>query len=490
MADKRLTLRVFMLVVALMTTRQATGQRGPGGIVRARDGSAVGRQWLFVIGIDKYQNWRAWPELDCAVSDVKAVRDVLTQRYHIDHVEELYDAHATRTALYDKLRWLGQNTKPGDSLMIYYAGHGQLDDFEGIGFWVPVDGTRNPATWLGCDRIRRAVANMPAKHVLLVSDTCFAGDFFRERTGIPDINQAYYRRSYAKRSRQAMTSGGLEPAADAALKGHSPFAYWLIDALRTNTQPYLVPNELFSEIKLGVARNSNQTPRVGYLHGAQDAGGEFIFFLREPTSKSEALGAAVSPLDGDALLPVVLSITGDETNHGDEHSIWHWAGTPRLQRRVAHRGYSLGPFSDSDYIVVSPHVVSQKSEGRIDFWMYLEALSTECGTTPLSWDEGDDVFGFISTTAATDPGLGNITFNLKREDIKTGKAVVRLRRWQHIEISWDGRERRIYVDSDLIAAVRSNMAFGKVQQFVIGKYVALRGYAVRGYLDEIRVRAR
>ena len=37
------------------------------------------------------------------------------------------------------------------------------------------------------------------------------------------------RRAYRKRSRQAMTSGAVEPMADAALKGHSPFAHWLID---------------------------------------------------------------------------------------------------------------------------------------------------------------------------------------------------------------------------------------------------------------------
>ena len=290
--------RVFglLMVLAAATAGLLAAERGRGGIA-APDGSAVGKQWLFVVGIDKYQNWRAWPKLDSAVRDAKAVRDVLMRRYHIDQVEELYDRDATRAAIYGKLRWLGKNTKPNDSLMIYYAGHGQLDNFEGIGFWVPVDGTRDPATWLGSDRVRRAVANMPAKHVLLVSDSCFAGDFFKERSGIPKIDEVYYRRAYAKRSRQAMTSGGVEPVADASLRGHSPFAYWLLDALEKNQRPYLVPYKLFDEIVLGVTRNSRQTPRELVRRWRLLRTGEHLGMLRQVGRKIKP-GFTIFPNSG------------------------------------------------------------------------------------------------------------------------------------------------------------------------------------------------
>lgn len=314
----KLLLRILqcVLLCGFAASPGAGADRGFAGTVTAPDGTRPGKQWLLVIGIDEYQNWRVWPELDCAVSDAKGVRDVLKDRYHINRVEELFDGDATRTGIYGKLRWLGRNTKPNDSLMIYYAGHGKLDDFERIGFWVPVDGTLDATTWLGSDRVRRAVANMPAKHVLLISDSCFGGDFFREGTGIPRIDEAYYRRAYAKRSRQAMTSGGVEPVADAALRGHSPFAYWLIDALKTNMQRYLVPNKLFEEIKVGVARNSNQTPRVGYLHGAQDAGGEFMFFLKlqykRVVSGEDAPGVEVVRKKVKELGWIEISLTPDD----------------------------------------------------------------------------------------------------------------------------------------------------------------------------------
>ena len=66
---------VICVAVVLATFASAAHvQRGYGGEVVAPDGTAIGKQWLFVVGIDKYGHWRAWPELDCAKSDAKAVR--------------------------------------------------------------------------------------------------------------------------------------------------------------------------------------------------------------------------------------------------------------------------------------------------------------------------------------------------------------------------------------------------------------------------------
>ena len=95
--------------------------------IAAPDGSTPGKQWLFVIGINKYQDWRAWPELDSAMRDAQAVRDVLMQRYHVDEVIELYDADATLAGIVDQLRRLAEQAEQSDSVLIYYAGHGHLD---------------------------------------------------------------------------------------------------------------------------------------------------------------------------------------------------------------------------------------------------------------------------------------------------------------------------------------------------------------------------
>lgn len=132
-----------------------------------------------------------------------------------------------------------------------------------------------------------------------MSDSCFAGDFFKGTRGsLPQIDEPYYQRAYEKPSRQALTSGSVEPVADGALKGHSPFAHWLLWALERNEKPYLTPFGLFDQIKEGVARNSGQTPRVGYLRDANNAGGEYVLFLRDaktPMTVATGCGNVVTP---------------------------------------------------------------------------------------------------------------------------------------------------------------------------------------------------
>jgi len=52
----------------------------------------VGKQYAVIIGIDRYKQW---PALRNAVSDAKAIKKVLSERYYIDGFFELYDQDAT-----------------------------------------------------------------------------------------------------------------------------------------------------------------------------------------------------------------------------------------------------------------------------------------------------------------------------------------------------------------------------------------------------------
>ena len=48
----------------------------------------VGKQYLVVIGISRYQHWLP---LNSPVQDIQEIRDILTSRYYIDELLELYD---------------------------------------------------------------------------------------------------------------------------------------------------------------------------------------------------------------------------------------------------------------------------------------------------------------------------------------------------------------------------------------------------------------
>ena len=193
-----------------------------------------GNQWLFVIGIDTYIDW---PRLKTAVSDAKAVRDILLSRYYFDedYVSELYDEQATRKNILKNLRHLAKNVRDGDSLVIFYAGHGHLDPITKAGSWIPVEsGTKDVSAWISNHDIKNylRVDAIKATHILLISDSCFSGDFFRGHRGkLPEVTDEVIKRAYELTSRQAITSGGLEPVADEGFGRNSIFSHFLVRTL-------------------------------------------------------------------------------------------------------------------------------------------------------------------------------------------------------------------------------------------------------------------
>ncbi|MCE1225571.1 MAG: SUMF1/EgtB/PvdO family nonheme iron enzyme [Geobacteraceae bacterium] len=279
---------LFLLAANAGTVLAAPDQRGLSARPKAPTGEEVkGDLWLVTIGINYYLNW---PRLKTAVNDAKAVKETLLKRYHLDpaRVVELTDEKATRKNILAAFRDLARKVKPDDSLLVYYAGHGHIDSITGKGSWIPVEsGTDDPSAWISNRDITdyRNINAIKARHVLLVSDSCFSGDFFRGNRGaLPTINDAFLKKAYTRSSRQAISSGGLEPVSDAGFGGNSVFSHFLVAALNNNRNPYLIPSEIFSEIKSGVGKNASQLPQFGDLHGTggQD-GGELILFLKGST---------------------------------------------------------------------------------------------------------------------------------------------------------------------------------------------------------------
>lgn len=244
-----------------------------------------GDQWLFVIGIDTY---RKWPRLNTAVNDARSVKDVLLSRYYFDkkNLIELYNEQATRKNILKQLVYLAKNVRKDDSLMIFYAGHGHLDPITKEGSWIPVEsGIEDVSARISNHDIKKylSVDAIKASHILLVSDSCFSGDFFRGARGkLPAVTNKVIKLAYKLTSRQAITSGGLEPVSDAGFGNNSVFSHFFVKTLKENQKPFLIPSDLFADIKAGVVENAEQFPRYGTLKdtGGQQ-GGELIFFLKQ-----------------------------------------------------------------------------------------------------------------------------------------------------------------------------------------------------------------
>ena len=244
--------------------------------------SSTGDFWALIIGIDDYDRW---DDLKTPMRDASTLRRVLLNNYTFDddRVFTVYNDRATRRGIMDAMDELINRVKPNDNLLIFYAGHGYLDKQRNEGYWVPQDARKGKtADYVSNADIRTQIGGMDAKHVLLISDACFAGSLFRSGSvSIPFVDaDRYYKKVLKLPSRKALTSGGIEPVADGGRDGHSVFAYYLIKALKENDKQFTVSSELFEKLKIPVANNSEQKPEHGPIKNTGDEGGEFVFIRK------------------------------------------------------------------------------------------------------------------------------------------------------------------------------------------------------------------
>ncbi len=230
-----------------------------------------GRYHALVIGNN---NYRHLPKLLTAHNDAKAVAQILGQNYGY-RVHLLLDAR--RSDILIALGKFRETLTVNDNLLIYYAGHGWLDQEGNEGYWLPVDAVQhNEVQWVSNASITTVLKAMPAKHVLVVADSCYSGKLARG-LHIKRRTSDYFVRMASKRARSVIASGGLEPVSDSGGKGgHSVFATAFIEALNTN-QNIIDGTELFTQIRRPVIINSDQTPEYADIRKAGHEGGDFLF---------------------------------------------------------------------------------------------------------------------------------------------------------------------------------------------------------------------
>ncbi len=237
----------------------------------------LGRYRAVVIGNQNYANFQ---DLESPHADARAVSAVLKHDYGFE-VTTMIDA--TRYELFEMLAELRRESERYDSVLIYYAGHGYLDEVTRRGYWLPVDAEAdNAANWLSTGDITNLVAGLASRHALVIADSCFSGALTRSAYAeSPDGRASLLHRLAVRRSRTILTSGGLEPVLDSGSPGsqHSVFADALIDALRDNND-VIEAGRLFVTVRDRVSAASEQTPQFAPLRNAGHEGGDFIFVKR------------------------------------------------------------------------------------------------------------------------------------------------------------------------------------------------------------------
>ena len=229
-----------------------------------------GNYHALIIGINEY---KFLPKLKTAVNDAKGVAKILQDEY--DFKVKLL-LNPSRDEILDSFDEFQETLGVKDNFMIYYAGHGWLDDETGRGYWLPVNAKPNRRRqWVSNTTITDTLKKLAAKHVMVVSDSCYSGTLTRSvKIGLRSGD--YWKRMSEKWTRVALVSGGLEPVADSGGGGHSPFATAFIGALKNN-DTVMDGTQMFAKVRRPVMVNAEQTPEYADVRNAGHEGGDFLF---------------------------------------------------------------------------------------------------------------------------------------------------------------------------------------------------------------------
>jgi hypothetical protein len=267
------------------TTKDGSSSRSTGqtvGLPRPKDPVAFGNYHALVIGNDEY---RQLPQLNTAVNDARGIDRILKASYGFKVTLLL---NADRYQILSGLNGLRERLTEKDNLLIYYAGHGELDRKNQRGHWLPVDAEPNSsANWISNIAVTDILNAMNVQQLLVVADSCYAGTLTRSSVGRLDPALSETERLKViqlmarKRSRMVMTSGGLQPVLDSVGGSHSVFAQPFIELLQANVG-VLSGQEMFRLLQFRVAAtaqrvDAQQVPEYAPIKFAGHEAGDFFF---------------------------------------------------------------------------------------------------------------------------------------------------------------------------------------------------------------------
>ncbi len=261
-----------------------------------RGGAAGGTgDHALIIGVSSYANF---PPLGTAAGDAEELARILSRSYGFT-TRTLKDP--THLALLIELKSLADSLESEDRLLIYYAGHGKIDHASRRGYWIPADAESNDdAKWIPNETISEYLDLIPARQILVVSDSCYSGTMTRSglaRRAAPadqgsaaQLTTAAGSSTGGRRSRTVLTSGGLRPVLDSGGGEHSLFARALLTVLKLNDRPLsgavlhreVAARVTFSAAELGV----EQVPHYAPIQFAGHETGDFV--LRPKSARGGA----------------------------------------------------------------------------------------------------------------------------------------------------------------------------------------------------------
>jgi len=216
--------------------------------------------------------------LRTAVADAEAMADVLKSKYNFKVTKLI---NPSRDNILDTLDDLRATLKFKDNLLIYYAGHGWLDEEADQGYWLPTNASKDRRSrWVSNATITDSLKAIKSKHVMVVADSCYSSRLVRSLNikVVSKESHDFCKQMSRKKARVVITSGRLEPVEDGKGK-YSPFARAFLVALNNNTD-VIDGTKLFNTILRPVMVKMDQPPQYSDVRHAGHDDGDFLFVRR------------------------------------------------------------------------------------------------------------------------------------------------------------------------------------------------------------------
>lgn len=170
--------------------------------------------YVLAIGVSDYE--RDFLDLNYARKDAEDLSQLLaaSEQYQKVHIKNLVDKDVTRDSVLQAKQFLAA-TRPDDRVVVFFAGHGFLDDSNNYFFGtVDIDPYDPAKKGLDYASISNLVDNIPSRYKLLMLDTCHSGE----------VNELSVAGTYA----QGVVSRGLSLRAPTRAKPNLRLSYQML----------------------------------------------------------------------------------------------------------------------------------------------------------------------------------------------------------------------------------------------------------------------
>jgi uncharacterized caspase-like protein len=205
-------------------------------------GSPQGRLYAVMAGVSKYKN--PGNDLPHPRADATEIYDILKLRTEISGLRLLTDEKATVSNILKTTRELFSQTKPEDSVLFFFSGHGNNELFSA--YDAP----------LKFDQLRAIFKETKAKRKIIFADSCHAGTF--RTAGSARTGQ---RPSLGGDVMLFLSSRSNQNSLDNPRMKYSMFTYFLAAGLKggadANRDRIITARELFDFVNPKVKERSN-----------------------------------------------------------------------------------------------------------------------------------------------------------------------------------------------------------------------------------------